>query len=155
MEPTLSTREQEFVAELGRRRAELLESMRALEQALAAPTPGRRTQWAERVHVSLVELSGDFRAHLEVTEGPDGLYSQLLTTAPRLAGASSRLAREHVVIHAEIDDLLATAGAPDAAENVDAIRESGTALLARLVRHRQQGSDLVYEAYHSDIGGET
>jgi hypothetical protein len=29
------------------------------------------------------------------------------------------------------------------------------ALLGLLVRHRQRGSDLVYEAYELDIGGET
>jgi hypothetical protein len=42
------------------RRAELYESMSALEQALAAPAPGRLDAWAERVHVALVELVGDF-----------------------------------------------------------------------------------------------
>jgi hypothetical protein len=38
---------------------------------------------------------------------------------------------------------------------VDAVRDLGMALLASLVRHRQRGSDLVYEAYAVDIGGET
>jgi hypothetical protein len=38
---------------------------------------------------------------------------------------------------------------------VDDVREAATALLGRLVRHRQRGSDLVFEAYEFDIGGET
>jgi hypothetical protein len=38
---------------------------------------------------------------------------------------------------------------------VDRVRGLGTALLGRLLRHRQRGSDLVYEAYQIDIGGET
>jgi hypothetical protein len=38
---------------------------------------------------------------------------------------------------------------------VDSVRDLGTALLGRLVRHRQRGSDLVFEAYEVDIGGET
>ncbi len=40
-------------------------------------------------------------------------------------------------------------------EDVAALRDLGTSLLGRLVRHRQRGSDLVYEAYEFDIGGDT
>ena len=36
---------------------------------------------------------------------------------------------------------------------VDLIRDEATELLARLVRHRQRGADLVFEAYQRDIGG--
>jgi hypothetical protein len=43
------------------RRAELRESMSTLEQALAAPAPGRLEAWTQRVHVALVELFSDFR----------------------------------------------------------------------------------------------
>jgi hypothetical protein len=43
----------------------------------------------------------------------------------------------------------------EANPDVDTVRDLGTALLARLVRHRQRGSDLIYEAYTADIGGET
>jgi hypothetical protein len=38
---------------------------------------------------------------------------------------------------------------------VDGIRESATALLGMLSRHRQRGADLVFDAYQTDIGGET
>jgi len=44
---------------------------------------------------------------------------------------------------------------PDVVQDVDSVRDLGTALLGRLVRHRQRGSDLVFEAYEVDIGGET
>ncbi len=43
----------------------------------------------------------------------------------------------------------------DVVADVDGVRSSGTALLGRLVRHRQRGSDLVLGAYEFDIGGET
>jgi hypothetical protein len=36
---------------------------------------------------------------------------------------------------------------------VDAVRERGTRLLGHLVRHRQRGADLIFEAYQTDIGG--
>jgi hypothetical protein len=53
MEPNSSTPERAFLEDLRRRRAELLESMSAVEQALAAPAPGRQARWAERVAVAL------------------------------------------------------------------------------------------------------
>jgi hypothetical protein len=129
--------------------------MSALESALAAPATADQARWAQRVHVSLVELSGDFREHINITEAPDGLYHDLLKTSPRLSGAVAGLTREHVVISGQVDHLLAQVAAPALTEDVDRVREVGTALLGRLVRHRQRGSDLVYEAYEFDIGGET
>ena len=155
MEAIPSTPEQARLVELRRRRAELLESMRAVERALAAPAPGRQERWAERVRLSLAELSADFRAHIDVTEGPDGLYADLRRTAPRLSGAVERLTHEHATIAGVVDNLLADASEPQTGEDVDKVRELGTALLATLLRHRQRGSDLIYEAYETDIGGET
>ena len=155
MEPTSSTPDQAFLEELRRRRAELLESMSAVEQALAAPAPGREARWAERVHVALVELSADFREHIDITEGPDGLYRELLRTAPRLSGPVARLTGDHALIADLINELLTCVGEPELNQDVDTVRDRGTALLARLARHRQRGSDLIYEAYASDIGGET
>jgi Hemerythrin HHE cation binding domain len=137
------------------RRAELSESMSALEQALAAPAPGRRDAWAQRVHVALVELVSDFREHIAIAEGPDGLYRGVLSTTPRLADAVARLTRDHAEINDLIDQLLTRVGAaPVNNDAVDAVRDLGTALLVRLIRSRQRSADLIYQAYQSDIGGE-
>ncbi len=139
---------------LRRQRAELRESISALELALAAPAPSGQLRWAERVHVALVELSADFREHVDVTEGHDGLYVDILATAPRLSDAVARLTREHEQISDLLDDLLARVLTPKS-EDVDQVRGLGTTLLGLLVSHRQRGSDLVYEAYEFDVGGET
>jgi hypothetical protein len=136
-------------------RAELRDSMTALEQSLAAPAADRVTVWTERVNVALVELSADFREHIAITEGPDGLYPGLLTTAPRLSNSVSILIAEHVVITDLTNRLLALVGQEPAADGVDDVRDLATTLLAKLSRHRQRGADLVYEAYETDIGGET
>ena len=155
MTPNSSTSDQAFLEELRRHRAELRESMSALEGALAAAAIADQDRWAQRVHVSLVELSGDLREHIDITEGPNGLYRDLLETSPRLSDAVAVLTREHVLIRGQVDGLLARVTTPDVIEDVDRIRDLGTALLGRLVRHRQRGSDLVFEAYEFDIGGET
>ena len=103
MEPNSSTSDQAFLEELRRHRAELRESMSALEDALAAPATADQARWAQRVHVALVELSGDFREHIDITEGPDGLYRDLLKTSPRLSDAVASLTREHALICGQVD----------------------------------------------------
>ena len=155
MEPHSSASDQAWLEDLRRHRAELREAMSALEDALAAPVTADPAHWALRVNVALVEVSGDFRTHIEVTEGRNGLYHELLRTSPRLSDAVAGLTREHVLISGQVDALLERVAAQDVVEDVDRVRGLGTALLGRLVRHRQRGSDLVFEAYEFDIGGET
>jgi hypothetical protein len=126
-----------------------------LELALAAPAVGRVGAWAERVCVALGELSADFSTHIAITEGPESVHRELLDTAPRLSNAVEHLVAEHAVIAALIEDLRTRASNPTSNEDVDAIRDLATGLLGRLARHRQRGADLIYEAYETDIGGET
>ena len=54
-----------------------------------------------------------------------------------------------------LDNLMGCVSEPHIATDVEGVRDLGTALLGRLIRHRQLGSDLIYEAYTADIGGET
>lgn len=154
MEPVVGAGDQELDA-LRRLRAELRESTAALEQALAAPTPGRHAAWAERVEVALVELSADFDEHVAVTEGPAGTHDAVVAASPRLSNSVHRLVSEHAVIRDLVADLLVRVRPPVTAGEVDAIRDLGTALLGRLARHRQRGADLIYQAYQVDLGGET
>lgn len=155
MKPYSSVPDKALVDALRRQRAELRESMSALEDALAGPASAGQARWAERVHVALVELSADFREHIVVTEGKNGLYNDLLESTPRLSGAVARLTQEHAQIRDLIDDLLGRVPTPESKQDMDRVRDLGTALLGILVRHRQRGSDLVYEAYELDVGGET
>ena len=154
MEPRSSTSDEAFFEVLRRHRAELRESITVLENALAAPAIAGRARWVQRVQAALVELSADFREHIDITEGPDGLYRDVLKTSPQLSGVVSSLTGEHALITEKMDALLTRATTPDAIENVERIRDLGTILLGRLVRHRQRGSDLVFEAYEVDVGGE-
>ena len=139
--------------EIRRRRAELHDSMGALELALAGPA-GHTSHWVERVHAALLELSGDLRQHVAVTEGPKGLYQDLLRTAPRLAGPVARLTADHAALGERLEAVLALVDPSPATEDVEPVRALGTNLLAALSRHRQRGADLVYEAYEFDVGGD-
>lgn len=153
MDAIQPTVDQELLETLRRRRAELRESLNALEQALAASPLSDPTRWCERVHVAVVELAADFREHIDVTEGPGGLYQELQRTAPWLSGPVHRLADEHGSIRQTLEDLLSRCEGMDASP--EEVRDTAVDLLGKLVHHRQRGADLVFEACEVDIGGET
>jgi hypothetical protein len=140
-------------------RLSLRRAIAGLEEALAASDDpdglGGQDALGGRLGPALERLQEVFSVHVEVTEAPGGLYQEILENAPRLANRVTRFRREH----AEISDGIgrgiaksATAGDPDA---VQALRDHAVRLFADLVRHRKRGLDLVYEAYHVDIGGES
>lgn len=151
MEPVVSTRTELHAVRV--RRAELRETLNLMEAALAAPARGRAVIWGEAVHASLVMLADDFGAHVEVTEGPGGLHQSILAGDLRLANAVEALTGEHGQLAEEIATLVADSEAPVTEGDIDDLRERGTSLLGHMVRHRQRGADLIYEAYETDIGG--
>jgi hypothetical protein len=118
--------------------------------------------WVQKVSAALLALSGDFRDHVELTEGPDGLYGRVINSSPRLVHQVERLTQDHATLTGLMSDLLALVGkaagqfarGDSMLDDLDGVRERGTALIAALVRHRQRGSDLVYEGYSLDIGGQ-
>jgi hypothetical protein len=136
-----------------RHRAELRETMGLLERALAAPASGRAPEWGERVNGALAALVDDFGEHVLVTEGPGGLHQAILAGDLRLANGVERLASEHGIIAADIAVAVAATDPPVTETDVDKVRALATRLLGRLVRHRQRGADLIYEAYAVDLGG--
>jgi len=156
-----SDSEAEHLKVLRRRRAELLEAINVLEQALAAPIPGGPMNWVQKVSAALLSLSGDFRDHVDLTEGPSGLYGRVTRSSPRLAHQVERLTQDHATLTELMSDLLTLVGKAAGSfargdsmlADLDEVRERGTTLIAALVRHRQRGSDLMYEAYTVDMGG--
>ena len=134
-----------------RHRAALLRDIHLFEQAIASPSgePG----WRERVSTRLRSLRSAFAEHIVVTEGDDGLYAELLDHAPRLARRVHVLIREHAAIAVTMSALQRRVDVRES--RVDELRRCGSELLRALSRHRQRGADLVYDAYETDIGGET
>lgn len=133
-------------------RAELRESVAAVDDALASPI-ARGGAWRERVRAALAELHHDFQDHIDLTERPDGLYDKVRRAAPRLSGKVDRLHDEHQHHREAISGFLAILEHGGTMADLPAFREEVTSLMGQLVRHRQTGSDLVYEAYDVDLGG--
>lgn len=145
-----------LLTEVRRRRAELRVAMGELERALAAPAgPGAVSAWVAGLHAALAGLYEDFTHHVEVTEGPDGLYAELARHSPRLAHAVLRLTEEHADVRRRLEELLTWADVGNEDASVPQARAAATDLLVVLMRHRQRGADLMFEAFHVDIGGET
>jgi hypothetical protein len=137
-------------------RADLRKAMLDLEHALARPAPGRVLEWSDRVHDALVDVAATFERHIAVTEGETGFLAEIAEHSPRLINAIQRMCEEHERIRGELASTLDDVRRVTETEGdvkVAAVREHVTGLVTDLVRHRQHGADLVYEAHAVDIGG--
>jgi hypothetical protein len=143
------------LAETARRRADLRDALVDVEQAISRPAVGREPEWTKGVVLRLEGLAHAIDEHVEITERPEGLYDEISTKAPHLATKIDRLREEHPVLRDRTQVLLTklqtTAIGP--AWPLDEARDDLQRLLGQIVRHRQLGSDLVWEAYNLDIGG--
>jgi hypothetical protein len=140
-------------------RLSLRRAIAELEEALAATDDpdglGGDDGLGARLAPALDHLQEVFAVHVEVTEAPGGLYQEILENAPRLANRVTRFRREHAEITEGIRRGLAECATAATPEATTALRDRSVRLFADLVRHRKRGLDLVYEAYHVDIGGES
>jgi hypothetical protein len=143
------------LAETARRRADLRDALVDVEQAISRPAVGREPEWTKGVVLRLEGLAHAIEEHVEITERPEGLYDEISTKAPHLATKIDRLREEHPVLRDRTQVLLTklqTTGIGPAWP-LDGARDDLQRLLGQIVRHRQLGSDLVWEAYNLDIGG--
>ncbi len=130
------------------RRAAMRETLARLEDALARPVAA--DDWRPVVADRLQDLQRSLDAHTTEVEGPDGILADLMQTAPRLAVGVDQMRADHIRLAGSLTTLL---GAAQQLEPRD-LRERSLELLADFVRHRQDGADLVYEAFNADIGGQ-
>jgi hypothetical protein len=154
--PETAAHDPELDTMLRQRRASLRSAMGRVENAVAAPVRDDPATWLACVRAEIAVLQEIFAEHLDGTEGPHGYYAGLLAEAPRLAGAVRRLRAEHVRIADAFDAVTALEDRVLADRHaVGPLREASVRLLALLARHRQHGSDLLWEAYGFDVGGES
>ncbi len=146
----------EFTAYLDRvraHRAELGDAMAALEAALLAPVGLGGERWRGRVEAALAEVRHDWDDHVALTEAEGGLYADIKERAPRLSAKVQHLLDEHDTVADLGDEVLDKVAHADPESDIAGLREDVTGLMGRIARHRQRGSDLVYEAYVVDLGG--
>ena len=147
--PSGDPTESEALGAARERRSELKHAMSDLE--LAAAGAAGDPAWIDALREALAEVRAVFDAHVEEVEAADGLLAELVTEAPRLSNAVKRLNDEHPQLSKQIDACVALLDDADPHQ----IRGEVLDLLVALARHRHSGADLVYEAYHVDIGGQS
>ena len=136
-----------------RRRRELREALVALEDAISSPFRDIES-WRDDVAERLEALQVAFAEHVEETERPGGLYDEMSQEASHVAARASRLRAEHPAITSALAGGMRRLEGPLGSEaDVDAVRDDLERLMGRIIRHRQGGADLVWEAYAIDIGG--
>jgi len=154
----MSEREPEItplLAEAKRRRADLHHALVDVEDAISGPAVGREADWSGTVVEKLGIMRETIEEHIEVTESAGGLYDEIIAKAPRLSGAIDRLKREHPALRDSTSELISKLRTVPVGPlwPLDEARDDVQRLLGRIVRHRQHGADLVWEAYNLDIGG--
>jgi hypothetical protein len=132
-------------------RRTLRSALGALEGSIAAPSMGRADEWTTGVLERLVDLKDAFVHHIVTTEGPDGLFEDVSSAAPRLIHRIDGLRDEH---HAITDALMTALSGPhalDPGSDVSVLQDRAVDVMGQVVRHRTSGADLIYEAYFVDI----
>jgi hypothetical protein len=142
--------------EAAKRRRTLHEALVGLEFAISSPATGRIPDWTGLVTKEITAVRDAWEQHVDGTEKPDGLYEEIVTTSPRFSGTIDRLRDEHPEITEAVEQMLARleqveiGGLPWPLEDA---RDDLQRFIGRIIRHRQKGADLVWEAYNLDIGG--
>ena len=141
--------------EAARRRADLHHALVDVERAISSPAAGRLDTWTGDVVKRLSILLDSIDEHIEVTERPEGLYEEILHLAPRLSTQVDRLRAEHPALRAGTTELIERLHSTAIGRGwpLDEARDDAQRLLGKIVKHRQGGADLVWEAYNLDIGG--
>jgi hypothetical protein len=129
------------------RRIELKRALSDVEVAAAAPAPD--ANWRNTLLESLEQLNSALEQHAEEVESTGGLLDEIVEKAPRLHNRVVRQRQEHVVL---IDQTLAIITATRTGRDAGEVRAEVLDALIAISRHRQHGSDLVYDAYTIDIG---
>ena len=144
------------LSEARQRRATLHDALVHLEIAISSPAAGRIAEWTDLVTKEMIGVRDAFEQHVLVTEKPGGLYEEIIMRAPRLDGTVRRLKDEHPEIAEKIGVMVerldvAEIGSPS--WPLDDARDDLQRFIGTVIRHRQKGADLVWEAYNVDIGG--
>ena len=126
-----------------------LETMHALEAALAAPAPGNEAAWLDRVRVAVGVLEDATREEDDNAARPDSLLSDIKRTQPILASRVRGVRAQYRQVRDAIASLRVELERVDPHELDHADTRQRLAWILTALRHqRARESDLIYEAYY-------
>ena len=133
------------------RRERMFEATRTLQERSRAEV-GDADAWRRELGSAVDVLDDVVANHIAQTEEPGGFFEELLhESGGRLSAAVRRLGREHTRSTRLIAQLR---GRIEAGEDPVTLRQDADELFAQLEAHRHRGSDLLWQAYGTEIGGD-
>ena len=148
------------VASIRSRREALFRAVIGLEDALAGPI-GDHERWRLRVAMAVDHAVARIYEHVAQTDGPGNILDEIVTVAPRLDRRVKQMRLDHESLEKAAHRLaLAVAELSSEHDQTEeqvedaaiAVRNEAVEVMGQITRHRQRGADLIYEAYHVDLG---
>ena len=130
------------------------EARQLLDDALTSPAD--RPGWGADVAAALGGLHDILVRHQRASEAPGGTLEQMVDAKPGLQSKVRALRLEHPLL---IDDARGLTNEVEAAVlggtlDAERVRWKAGALQDAVRRHVARGTDLLYEAFHREEGGE-
>jgi hypothetical protein len=148
--PRTELRGDPALTRIGPQRGRLRNAAIVFEQ-ISADVDANPHTWIVAVGVALNGLADAWEEHVTFTEGPDGLFEELLDESVEVAPEIDRLRRDHEVLGTHITrarQLLASpGGGPDDTRTLLVL----TGISKLVESHRRRGSDLLYRVYSVDV----
>jgi hypothetical protein len=141
--PTVHTR-------IGPQRGRLRNAAIVFEQ-ISSDVDARRDTWIVAVGVALDGLADAWEEHVAFTEGPEGLFEELLNETLEVASEIDRLRRDHEVLEAHVARARELLAQPSAGPEDTRVLLVLTGIAKLVDQHRRRGADLLYRVYSVDV----
>ena len=122
-------------------------------QEVATDVTADRDAWIAAVGGALSGLGTAWQEHVEFTEGPDGLFEELLDDSVEVAPEVDHLRRDHEVLVAAMGRAQELLASPTAGPDDTKLLQSLTGIVKQVDQHRRRGADLLYQVYSVDVSG--
>jgi hypothetical protein len=137
-------------ARIGPQRGRLRNAAIVFEQ-ISADVDAVPQTWVVAVGVALDGLADAWHEHVAFTEGPDGLFEELLDDSVEVAPEIDRLRRDHEVLATQIARTRQLLASPGAGPDDTRILLALTGITKLVDQHRRRGADLLYRVYSVDL----
>jgi hypothetical protein len=137
-------------ARIGPQRGRLRNAAIVFEQ-ISSDLGANRDAWIVAVGVALNGLADAWHEHTVFTEGPDGLFEELLGESVEVAPEIDRLRRDHEVVEAHVARARELLASPTAGPDDTKVLLALTGISKHVDQHRRRGADLLYRVYSVDL----
>ena len=120
-------------------------------QAVATDVTADRDVWIAAIGSALSGLGSAWQEHVDFTEGPAGLFEELLDDSVEVAPEIDHLRRDHEVVVAAMARAGELLASPSAGPDDTKLLQSLTGISKQIDQHRRRGADLLYQVYSVDV----